>query len=174
MPNSITPTKCPDTHQSQSLESGWLPRHHGGQRARRRFLPLRAGRRRSGSPSTDEWLNDWAIQVQASVTRSTPGSVPKTDPELEQWFREKADAWRRETAASSVIQRRVMHPAYQSIMTKGEAVLPLILNELRQKPDYWFWALEAITDENPVGANATVDQAITAWINWGKGRKIID
>ena len=32
----------------------------------------------------------------------------------------------------------------------GEPVVPLILDELRREPDHWFWALEAITEENPV------------------------
>ena len=29
-------------------------------------------------------------------------------------------------------------------------VVPLILAELEHEPDQWFWALEAITDEDPV------------------------
>ena len=40
--------------------------------------------------------------------------------------------------------------SYQKIIGMGPAVVPLILSELQKEPDHWFWALEAITDENPV------------------------
>jgi hypothetical protein len=52
-----------------------------------------------------------------------------------------------------------------------EAV-PLILDGLRREPDHWFWALEAITDENPVPAEAAgkVREMAKAWIDWGQQR----
>ncbi len=37
---------------------------------------------------------------------------------------------------------------YQRIIGIGWPVVPLILDELQREPDQWFWALEAITDEN--------------------------
>ena len=37
------------------------------------------------------------------------------------------------------------------------AVVPLILSELEKEPDLWFWALEAITDENPVSESDAGD-----------------
>jgi hypothetical protein len=41
-------------------------------------------------------------------------------------------------------------PAYQQIIGLGPAVLPLIFAELEKQLDDWFWALRAITGENPV------------------------
>jgi len=32
----------------------------------------------------------------------------------------------------------------------GWPVVPLILEELNREPNQWFWALEAITEQNPV------------------------
>ncbi len=43
---------------------------------------------------------------------------------------------------------------YQRIVGMGLSTVPLILEELRREPDQWFWALEAITEENPVPPEA--------------------
>jgi hypothetical protein len=59
---------------------------------------------------------------------------------------------------------------YQRIIGMGLPVVPLILEELRREPDQWFWALEAITDENPVPAEdaGNVRAMADAWIEWGR------
>jgi hypothetical protein len=61
---------------------------------------------------------------------------------------------------------------YQQIIGMGKDVLPYILEELQREPDHWFWALEAITQENPVAPEAAgrVRQMAEAWIEWGKQR----
>ena len=48
--------------------------------------------------------------------------------------------------------------------------LPLILAELEKEPDHWFWALEAITGENPVSENDAGDMEASAkaWVKWGR------
>jgi len=57
----------------------------------------------------------------------------------------------------------------------GPAVVPLILKELEKEPDHWFWALEAITGENPVGENEAGDleASARAWVQWGKQKGIL-
>jgi hypothetical protein len=59
---------------------------------------------------------------------------------------------------------------YQKIIGMGMAAVPLILEELQREPDQWFWALEVITDENPVPPEAAgrVRLMADAWIEWGK------
>jgi hypothetical protein len=59
---------------------------------------------------------------------------------------------------------------YQQIIGMGDRALPLILSELQREPDHWFWALEAITQENPVPPEAAgrVRQMADAWLMWGK------
>ncbi len=49
-------------------------------------------------------------------------------------------------------------------------VIPLILSELEKEPDHWFWALEAITGENPVTKKEAGDMEASdqSWIRWGK------
>ena len=54
----------------------------------------------------------------------------------------------------------------------GRPAVPLILDELRREPGQWFWALEAITDENPVPPDAMgkVREMARAWIEPARGR----
>jgi hypothetical protein len=58
----------------------------------------------------------------------------------------------------------------------GWPAVPLILEELRREPDQWFWALEAITEQNPVPREVAgvVPKMAEAWIEWGKQQGILD
>lgn len=88
--------------------------------------------------------------------------------ELTRRFGELAQRWRRETAAYSVVQKKVLHPAYQRIIGLGPAAIPLILRELQQEPGHWFWALHALTGEDPASAGSTFQEAVEAWLQWGR------
>ena len=57
----------------------------------------------------------------------------------------------------------------------GYPVVPLILQELQHEPDQWFWALEAITQENPAPPEAAGNVRVMAqaWIEWGKQRGLL-
>ena len=76
---------------------------------------------------------------------------------------------------SNSAQMALLRP-YQAIIGMGMPVVPLILEELQREPDQWFWALEAITEENPVPPQAAgnVAQTAAAWVEWGRMRGIID
>lgn len=78
--------------------------------------------------------------------------------------------WRRETINVSSTPGMAMHPAYQQIIGMGSVALPLILRELRERPDWWFWALQALTGADPVPAeDSGVLRSMTlAWVNWGR------
>ena len=70
-----------------------------------------------------------------------------------------------------------MHPAYQKIIGMGEPAVALILSDLAENgPDDWFWALTAITDENPISAGVAGDtNAMTeAWLQWGRERGYLE
>jgi len=85
-------------------------------------------------------------------------------------FRELRDDWKaRSQFLSNTAQMAILWP-YQQIIGLGRAAVPLILAELRREPDQWFWALEAITGENPVPEDAAGDVArmAEAWIDWGE------
>jgi hypothetical protein len=58
------------------------------------------------------------------------------------------------------------------IIGMGTAAVPLILEELSREPDQWFWALECITEANPVPREdaGRVMAMADAWIRWGAER----
>lgn len=90
--------------------------------------------------------------------------------ELEMEFNHLAEEWRAETRMLSFVTQKSMHPAYQRIIGMGRPVVPLILRDLEQKPDHWFWALRAITGDNPVKSEqrGRMKLMAQAWIQWGK------
>jgi hypothetical protein len=94
--------------------------------------------------------------------------VEETDTSLEKRFQKLAEEWRDKTLHLSFIEDRAVHPAYQRIIGMGPRVLPLILRELQAKPDHWFWALHAITGEDPAAPDAIFAEATRAWLAWGR------
>jgi hypothetical protein len=90
--------------------------------------------------------------------------------QLAQLFEQLAARWRDETLYLSSTTAIVMHPAYQRIIGLGPAVIPLILADLAKKPDHWFWALRALTGEDPVPAEARgrLPLMAAAWLTWGR------
>lgn len=94
---------------------------------------------------------------------------PKLANDLEKEFNERADRWEKKTGFHSSPVIRFMHDDYQSIMAKGESIIPHILNRLKARPDDWFWALKHITNfDAAADAKAnSFNSAIEAWLNWG-------
>jgi len=94
---------------------------------------------------------------------------------FEQRFAVLAARWYAETAVLSSITQKAMHPAYQEIIGLGRDVVPFILRELQMRPDHWFWALRAITGENPIRPEqqGRVREMAAAWIQWGHERGVI-
>ena len=90
--------------------------------------------------------------------------------ELRLRFARLADAWRVERGTSSNIAGIHLHSSYQQIIGLGPAAVPLILDEMRRAPDFWFWALRAITGQDPVpSAHAGDLPAMTRdWLQWAR------
>jgi hypothetical protein len=89
----------------------------------------------------------------------------------EQRFNKLAKTWKSETELVSKVTKRILHPAYQKVIGMGEAAIPFILKDLAENgPDDWFWALTAITDENPITKEMAGNMAAMteAWLQWGK------
>jgi len=76
--------------------------------------------------------------------------------------------WKEESRFLSNTAQMAMLKPYQRIIGMGWSAVPLILEELRREPDQWFWALEAITDDNPVPLQAAgkVRLMAQAWLEW--------
>src|SRR5262249_59425632 len=97
-----------------------------------------------------------------------PGATARSD--VGEGFRQVAAAWKEQSRYHSNTGGMAMIKPYQQIIGMGERAVPLILEELAREPDHWFWALEMITQENPVPPEAAgrVRQMADAWIAWGK------
>ena len=87
-------------------------------------------------------------------------------------FRKLVEWWRSETGLLSSIEDKVLHPAYQQIIGMGPEAIPLILRELQRSPGHWFWALNAITRDDPIDSKdaGNVRKMTEAWLKWGEER----
>ena len=110
---------------------------------------------------------EWRDPGLKTVASSQPPAIVVT---LEQRFSALKEEWTRETAPLSSVTDIVLHPAYQRIIGMGHAALPLILSDLVRQPDHWFWALRAITGEDPVPTEDAGDlrRMRDAWVRLGQ------
>ncbi|MHB8654323.1 MAG: hypothetical protein ACYDA9_10630 [Terriglobia bacterium] len=97
------------------------------------------------------------------------------DPKTEHWikFKKLALQWKQERGAQSTVLGMSALPSYVKIIGMGPDALPLILKQLKSEagnPDHWFWALAAISDENPVPpeSRGKLSEMAKAWIAWGE------
>ena len=90
--------------------------------------------------------------------------------QLESLFARLAAEWKAGTKYLSSTTAICTHPAYQRIIGLGPQVIPLVLAELEAATGHWFWALSALTGENPVGADdaGRVEAMRAAWLRWGR------
>lgn len=104
----------------------------------------------------------------------TAKQIAAADP-TERVFRELVRVWKADTMYLSSHTAMTEHWAYQRIIRLGPPVVPLLLRELRQKPDFWFAALRAITGANPVAETdrGKVHAMADAWVKWGEANHLI-
>lgn len=87
------------------------------------------------------------------------------------WTREQfkllRDWWKETETLSSIGSS---HPAYQGIIKLGMPVVPILLKEMRDNPNWWGPALESITGENPCKfpeMSGRLDLIAKSWVDWG-------
>ena len=99
--------------------------------------------------------------------------VAQTGEELERIFQGLVRTWKDGTAGYSITARRYAHGSYQALLVLGPGIVPMILRELQERPDWWFEALKVLTKEDPTKPTDNFHAAVKAWINWGKAHKLI-
>ena len=79
-------------------------------------------------------------------------------------------------AISSILRKWPCSSPISGLSAWVFPAVPLIFEDLRREPDQWFWALEAITEENPVLPEAAgkVREMARAWIDSGKRHGFLD
>jgi hypothetical protein len=101
--------------------------------------------------------------------------MPEIVADIRDVFEDLKTDWKSKSRyMSNSAQMATLWP-YQQIIGMGRPALPLILRELQRETDHWFWALEAISGENPVPLDQSgqVENMARAWIEWGKQRGLI-
>lgn len=111
----------------------------------------------------------------AKAKRPTPTLNQQIDADMRREFTNLTKQWQSAHQFTSSISDVALHPAYQRIIGLGPAVLPLIFRDLEKSLNHWFWALNALTGENPVPEDQYGDmEAMRArWLEWGRARGII-
>lgn len=119
-----------------------------------------------------------SVQLQRQLNNLTgyfafPASS-RRDPRRER-FRSLAQQWRNETQWLSSTTQIAMNPAYQAIIGMGAEALPMILEDLRQNSGHWYWALKAISNEDPVVPRdrGSVKKMKGAWLKWGETKGLV-
>ena len=114
-----------------------------------------------------------ALRIRPATRKRASTAAQSSAARLK--FERLARRWRRETAAFSSTVDIAMHPSYQAIIGMGEVAVPLILDSLTRRPDHWFWALEAITQDNPVPRRlrGNIEAMARAWLKWGSDKGLV-
>lgn len=91
---------------------------------------------------------------------------------VQEKFNRLAAEWKTKSGPGSSSEQLAMHPAYQQIIGIGPNAVPLLLRGLEETPDHWFWALRAITGNNPVKPQNRGNLRLMAddWLQWAKER----
>ena len=123
--------------------------------------------------NTADWCNHdinfgWpAIQFEDTQAR---------EDSLAEKFHRLVDQWYEETAGMSSPSLISSNRAYLSIIALGPPVVPLILREMKRRGGFWYPALRALTDANPVptSARGKTRQMTEAWLSWGEQFELLD
>ncbi len=93
-------------------------------------------------------------------------------PEIK--FQMLAKEWKNDTVFMSSLTDMAMHPAYQQIIGMGPIAIPLILDEMKNEPEFWFWALKAVSGDDPTSPEdqGNLKAMTKAWLKWGRGHNL--
>ena len=116
----------------------------------------------------------WVPASAVSTRVTEPYLLRLRSETVRQEFTQLAEQWRRETQHLSLISRKVAHPAYFRIVGMGEAVVPLLLEALRDRPAHWFAALRATANADPATSGASPSAMRAAWLKWGAESGLVD
>lgn len=114
----------------------------------------------------DEDLEN-SIEKSSSKLFHSPNSQEEN---VELIFNELSLKLQKDLRSTSSTTEIAMHPLYQQIIGLGKPVVPYLLKGLEQKTGRWFWALKAITREDPVPPEDRGRTRIMTdkWLAWGK------
>ncbi|MBI4180730.1 MAG: hypothetical protein HY528_02255 [Chloroflexi bacterium] len=115
----------------------------------------------------EQGLSTWVRREEKLLSRDNTGIRKK--------FVALANRWHEETDYLSSPLRITDNDAYLKIISMGEAVIPLILEDLRERGGNWYRALRILSDEDPVSppVRGEVPKMKEAWLRWGRDKGYI-
>jgi hypothetical protein len=133
-----------------------------------------AGRRVVEGKGLDPWSvgSDVAICYGMSVDAFKKSFALGQGGALQDIFDQLVSEWKSDRGHTSKVRTMTGLRPYRDLVALGKKATPLILRELRKSPDWYFTALEEITQENPVRASerGRLKQMSDSWITWGLDR----
>lgn len=126
-----------------------------------------------GERSGDFRVNVGTIPLRHDTQVTFTAFHPSTEPSrvvssARPQFNSLVAKWHEETDHLSSLTDIVLNFNYQRIIGMGSAALPFIFEELRTNGGHWFWALRAITGEDPVPPQdrGNMQSMKNAWLEW--------
>jgi hypothetical protein len=125
---------------------------------------LLSGSERESIESEVTYTSAAALAIEGML--SSGSERENIEPEFNRLVR----LWKSERSSTSSTIEMAMHPAYQEIIGLGKAAIPFILRELSRESDFWFWALKAISREDPVPprSRGRIREMTDIWLDWGR------
>jgi hypothetical protein len=135
-----------------------------------------------GGGRTEISTGRWVIQLRDRVQRIRD-ALPPAHPvqtanamasdeatDFVPTFHRLAKEWKEEKQFCSSMTAIEKSPHYLGVMALGRGVVPLLLEELKRDPDYWFTALQTLTGEDPVPKADRGDllRMTEHWLSWGR------
>ena len=89
-------------------------------------------------------------------------------------FHELKNDWKSKTRHLSNTAQISLVFSYQKIIGMGPAVVPLILSELEQEPDHWFWCWRPLRTRTRLPrVTGDIEALARAWIQWGRAKGLL-
>lgn len=131
-----------------------------------------------GTPECPRWEptvddpNDTRRRDSSDENEGEAVPPPSSVATVRERFNKLAEVWQQKCAVLSSSTEKAMHPAYQQIIGMGPSALPLIFRRLQESPGHWFWALKAVTGEDPVPPEhaGRVPEMARWWLSWAEER----
>ena len=130
-----------------------------------------------GSLSNGRYQATGAFDESVVIYLRQRGSLAlpvSTRVDVKREFIELAQKWEEDTVHISSLSDKYLHPSYARIIGLGPSVVPLILRTIRDEPGDWFYALRALTGDDPVTPDMAGDlPAMTeTWLHWADAKGI--
>jgi hypothetical protein len=122
----------------------------------------------------EPWTTEGEAPVAAGGIWVLRRRYLRDEDDVRDIFLSLAEEWEEQTLLVTSPRQAAMHPAYQRIIGLGLQAVPLLLTRLQQNRRAWFWALAAITHEDPAVGLNKVGDAINAWLDWGRQRGYLE